>query len=132
MKWIPIDPRAWGGIAIFLMVLHVWFAVITRDNLWLARCGALWVIIGALVIARPIIRRGGYAHWYESTKHIDYGTLGPPNAEEAEAERQTELDARCVQLTGPSIALLGTLLWAYGDLGADAISRVAVRFGASN
>jgi len=132
MNWIPIDPRAWGGIAIVLMALHVWLATITCDNLWIARCGALWVAIGALVIARPIIRRGGYVRWYDSTKDIDYGTLGPPTAQEAEAERQTELDARCVQLIGPLTALLGTLLWAYGDLAGDSISRLVIWLGSSD
>jgi hypothetical protein len=86
-----------------------------------ARCGALWVIFAAAMIARPIIRVG-YRNWYLSTKTIDGGSF-KPTAEEIEEGRQSDIDALCVQILGPCLAILGTLLWAYGDLLATIVIK---------
>jgi hypothetical protein len=114
-----------------MMLLHATLAVGTANDIWLAQCGALWVIMGAAVIARPMIRRGGYRLWYESTKLIDHGTLSPTPSE-IHAEQENELDARCVQIIGPGLAILGTLLWAYGDAAAACLSRAAATLGLPN
>lgn len=86
-----------------------------------ARCGALWIIFAAAMIARPIIRVG-YRNWYQSTKTIDGGSF-KPTAEEIEEGRQSDIDALCVQILGPCLAILGTLLWAYGDLLATIVIK---------
>jgi hypothetical protein len=64
----------------------------------------------------------GYRAWYQSTKIIDCGRF-PRTSEEIEEESQSAMDARCVQCFGPVLALLGTLLWAYGDLIAKAVTK---------
>jgi hypothetical protein len=64
----------------------------------------------------------GYAAWYRSSKIIDSGDF-VPTAEEIEEDRQSAVDARCVQVFGPALAVLGTILWAYGDLAANAIIK---------
>jgi H+/gluconate symporter-like permease len=80
----------------------------------IGRCGATWIIFGSAIVARPIIRVG-YRAWLRASRTIDGGTF-PPSPEEIEAIRQDNLDARSVQLFGPILAVLGTLLWGYGDL----------------
>jgi hypothetical protein len=64
----------------------------------------------------------GYGAWYRSSKIIDGGHF-VPTAEEIEEDRQSAIDARCVQVFGPVLAVLGTILWAYGDLAANAVIK---------
>jgi hypothetical protein len=79
------------------------------------------VVCGIAIVARPIIRMG-YRAWYQSTKIIDCGHL-VPTPEEIEENRQSAIDAMCVQRLGPAITFLGTILRAYGDVAANAIIR---------
>jgi hypothetical protein len=64
----------------------------------------------------------GYADWYQSTTVTDGGSF-KPTPEELEEARKSATDARCVQLFGPVLAILGTVLWAYGDLAANAVMK---------
>lgn len=96
------------------LVLHAWWAWRTHDGTEVARCGALWVMFAGAVLARPIIRMG-YKNWYEASRTINGGSF-VPTPEEIEEDRQNAIDARCLQIYGPILALLGTVLWAYGDL----------------
>jgi hypothetical protein len=86
-----------------------------------AHCGATWVVFALAIIALPIIRMG-YGACYQSSKIIDSGhfQLTPKELEE---NRQSAIDARCVELFGPVLAVLGTILWAYGDLAANAVEK---------
>lgn len=111
----------WVTIAAVSLRLHAWWAWYTRDGLQAARCGAIWVVCGIAIVGRPIIRMG-YGAWYRSTKIIDGGHV-KPTREEIEERRQDEIDAMCVQKLGPAVIALGTVLWAYGDLSANAIIR---------
>jgi uncharacterized membrane protein YccC len=64
----------------------------------------------------------GYRGWYQSTKSIDAGTM-ESTPEQMEENRQSAVDAECVQRFGPVLAVLGTILWAYGDLAANTVMR---------
>jgi hypothetical protein len=64
----------------------------------------------------------GYMGWYQYTKTIDAGSF-VPTPEQIDENRQSAVDAKCVQLFGPVLAVLGTILWAYGDLAANAVMR---------
>ena len=114
-------PSLWLAAAAASLMLHAWWVWSTRDGTQVARCGALWVIFAGAIIARPIIRVG-YKNWYQSTKTIDGGSF-KPTAEEIEEGRQSDIDARCVQIFGPWLAIFGTLLWAYGDLLANIVIK---------
>jgi hypothetical protein len=92
-----------------------------HDGTQVARCGATWVVFAGAIIARPIIRMG-YPLWYQSTRTIDGGSF-PPTPVEIEESRQLEIDGKCVQVFGPVLAVLGTILWAYGDLAVTALTR---------
>jgi hypothetical protein len=107
---------AWAAASASLL-LHAWWAWRTHDGTQAGRCGATWVVIAGAIIARPIIRMG-YGAWRESSKIIDGGHF-VQTPEEIEENRQSDIDAACVQLHGPILAVFGTLLWAYGDLVAN-------------
>jgi hypothetical protein len=85
-----------------------------HDSARAARCGATWVLFAGAIIARPIIRKG-YKKWHESTMTMDSGEFSP-TPEQTEENEQNNIDAKCVQVYGPMLAALGTILWAYGDL----------------
>jgi len=56
----------------------------------------------------------GLVDWLKSLSTINGGHIDP-TAEEIEADRQTELDGSAARL-GVVIAVVGTIIWAYGDL----------------
>jgi hypothetical protein len=119
-------PLFWGAAATASLVLHAWWAWSTHDGTPAARCGATWVVFAGAIIARPIIRMG-YRAWYQSSKTIDGGNF-VPTPDEIEEGRQSAIDARCFQLFGPVLAVLGTILWAYGDLAANAVIKSLCSF----
>jgi hypothetical protein len=121
MRKLLSRPLLWGTAATVSLVLHAWWVWSTHDGGQAARCGATWVVFAGAIIARPIIRMG-YGAWYQSSKIIDSGHF-KPTPEEHEENRQSAIDARCVQLFGPVLAVLGTILWAYGDLAANAVIK---------
>jgi hypothetical protein len=114
-------PLLWVAAAAVSLVLHAWWVWNTHDGGQVARCGATWVIFAGAIIARPIIRMG-YGAWYQTSKIIDSGHF-VSTPEELEENRQSAIDASCIQLFGPVLAVLGTILWAYGDLAANAIIK---------
>lgn len=111
----------WGTAAVVSLAVHLLWAWNTHDGTPAARCGATWAMFAGAIIARPIIRMG-YRKWYESTRTIDVGSF-ETMPEQDEEIRQNAIDAKCVQVLGPLLAVLGTLLWAYGDLAANAILK---------
>jgi hypothetical protein len=121
MKRLFSEPLFWGTAAAVSLFLHVWWAWTTGDGTQASRCGATWVVFAGAIIARPIIRMG-YGGWFQSTRFLDQGTF-ETTPEQAEENRQSALDAKCVQLFRPVLAVLGTILWAYGDLAANGIIR---------
>jgi hypothetical protein len=106
-------PALWIAAAVVSLPPHLLWAWRTHDGTQAARCGALWVVFAGALIARPIIR-AGYKEWYESTKIINGGHF-PPTAEDIEEDKQGAIDAKCVQVFAPALAVGGTILWAYGD-----------------
>ncbi|CAN7659635.1 hypothetical protein [Pseudomonas sp. LjRoot263] len=80
---------------------------------WFGRSGAILTIAGLLLTFRPLVRMG-LVDWLQSQSVIDYGHL-VATAEEIEADRQAKIDGSASKL-GVSMAIVGTLIWAYGDL----------------
>ena len=86
---------------------------VTAEWHWFGRSGAILTMAGVLLSVRPLIRMG-FSEWYRSMSVIDCGHL-EPTPEEIEAERQSNLDATASRI-GVYMAVIGTLVWAYGDL----------------
>lgn len=80
---------------------------------WFGRSGALLTIAGLLLTFRPLVRMG-LAEWLQSQSIIDCGHVVPTEAE-AEADRQAKIDGSASKW-GVTMAIVGTLVWAYGDL----------------
>ena len=80
---------------------------------WFGRSGAILTIAGLLLTFRPLVRMG-LTNWLPSQSTIDGGNL-VPTEEELEADHQTQIDGSASRL-GVSMAVVGTLVWAYGDL----------------
>jgi len=119
VRRLASNPFASFCAAGITLAAHVWWSYAADNADRLPRCGALWAIIGALVIARPVIRLG-YRKWYAQATVIDGGTY-PPSPQEIEDARQQAIDARCIQVYGPALIITGTALWAYGDFLAHLI-----------
>ncbi|WP_423203931.1 hypothetical protein PGC34_18995 [Pseudomonas kribbensis] len=80
---------------------------------WFGRSGAILTIAGLLLTFRPLVRMG-LAGWLQSQSIIDCGHVVPTEAE-AEADRQAKIDGSASKW-GMTMAIVGTLVWAYGDL----------------
>jgi hypothetical protein len=70
-------------------------------------------MVGVILGVRPLVRMG-FKDWLSSQRVIDGGHI-EPTAEEIEERRQLEVDAIASKI-GVYMALVGTVLWAYGDL----------------
>lgn len=77
----------------------------------LAAAGAIVAAIGVLTLGRPIVRLG-YKQWRETSQNVDGGYFSseeePPEFK-AEVDEQNK-DAVAVQIVGPSLVVVGTLL----------------------
>ena len=80
---------------------------------WFGRSGAILTIAGLLLTFRPLVRMG-LANWLQSLSITDYGHVEATPAE-IEADRQAKIDGSASRL-GVGMAIVGTLVWAYGDL----------------
>lgn len=80
---------------------------------WFGRSGAILTIAGVLLTFRPLVRMG-LAEWLRSQSNKDLGLL-TPTEKEIEADRQATIDGSASKL-GITMAIIGTLVWAYGDL----------------
>ncbi|WP_162622345.1 hypothetical protein [Acinetobacter sp. WCHAc060042] len=70
-------------------------------------------MVGVILSVRPLIRMG-LNQWIQSQEVINLGHI-EPTLEEIEGKRQKSLDAKAFHI-GVFMTLIGTLIWAYGDL----------------
>ncbi|ABC90789.1 hypothetical protein RHE_CH02004 [Rhizobium etli CFN 42] len=75
----------------------------------LALAGAVMASLGVFTIARPVIRAGGYKSWLEKNRKIG-GASYQPTPEELEEAGQIEKDALAVNIVGPALAIVGTIM----------------------
>ncbi len=113
IRTLAISRALWIVLAVVTLALHVAWARNTHGAN-LERCGALWAVYGAVLLARPVIRQG-YTAWFASTRVVGGGGFEPTPAE-IEEDRQSAVDATCIQIIGPTLIIAGTVLWGYGDL----------------
>lgn len=101
------------GAAALAVAISFAESFVTSKWHWFGRSGAVLTMAGVLLSVRPLVRMG-FSEWFRSLTVIDCGHL-EPTQEEIEAERQSKLDATASHI-GVYMALVGTLVWAYGDL----------------
>lgn len=112
LKW-AFHPWFFVGVVLLVGLLGGWVRCVTGKPISvsaaLAAYGAFMACCGVVTIGRPMIRVGGYRAWHEQSRIIDGGHI-VPTPEEIEEDRQGRLDAMAVQVTGPALVIVGTML----------------------
>lgn len=101
------------GATVLAVVISFAASYVTGAWHWFGRSGAIVTIAGVILSVRPLIRMG-FSEWFRSLTIIDGGHF-EPTLKEIEAEHQSKLDATAYHI-GVYMALIGTIVWAYGDL----------------
>ena len=101
------------SIAALAVIASVLVSSFTGKWHWFGRSGAIVTMVGVILSVRPLVRMG-FAEWLRSQGVINGGQF-EPTPEEIEEERQITLDAAASRI-GIYMALVGTVVWAYGDL----------------
>ena len=101
-------------VAIIIIFLFIIISCSTGKWHWFGRSGALVTMVGVLLSVRPLIRMG-YKEWKDSLNVISCGSLPPIPLEEQEEIKQESKDIDALHI-GVIISVIGTLIWAYGDL----------------
>jgi hypothetical protein len=100
-----------GAALLFTIGILLGFILGHHQNVGaaVATIGAFAACCGIVTIGRPMIRMGGYQEWLKKTQIIDGGSFNP-TPEELEEERQLLADAKAVQVVGPALAIVGTMV----------------------
>ncbi|WP_131821039.1 hypothetical protein [Ensifer sp. LCM 4579] len=134
-QWRAFNPAIGWLLVTVVLAVHATLAFVLSDPGWISAGGALIIILGALTIARPLIRQG-------DRKVLASARTIPRQVKEVETrvvllnpeeDNQRFQDARAEYQHGPAIAIVGTLMNGYGSLllapfvatqaGASAIGR---------
>jgi hypothetical protein len=98
-----------GGGGIGMQWLRILFEIKAPISTWLAAFGAFMACCGVTTIGRPVIRVGGYRTWYKNSLTIGGGSYQPTREEKAETLQRLK-DAIAVQITGPALVIVGTMI----------------------
>lgn len=99
----------WAALIVLLQIVCGLSGFVPALSSKLAFAGALMACLGVFTIARPVIRAGGYKSWLKKTKNMNFGSL-QPTTEELEEDQQVEKDAFAVNIVGPALAIVGTMM----------------------
>lgn len=117
-QWRAFNPAIGWLLASGVLTVHATLAFVLSDPGWISAGGALIIILGALTIARPLIRQG-------DRKVLASGRTIARQGKEVERrvvllnpveDNQRFQDARAEYQHGPAIAIVGTLINGYGSL----------------
>jgi len=89
------------------------YSYFTCEWHWFGRSGAWVTMIGVILSVRPLIRMG-LSKWIQSLSTFDGGNINP-TPEEIEEDIQVIKDMKSFK-RGVYMSIIGTLIWAYGDL----------------
>ena len=90
--------------AIAVLGGNLYYSIITSEAQWFQRSGSIVVLLGVLIVARRVIRLG------KDHQNEDWNL---PN--ETPEGKRVLLDQRSEYVIGPIIAVIGTVVWGYGD-----------------
>lgn len=97
----------WMALPVTVLLMRVGY---DQQNLsaYAALAGAIMAVLGILTLGRPLLRLG-YHEWLRQSNIIDSGHF-TPTPEEQEAAIEKRRDAQAIQLSGPLLVVIGTLL----------------------
>jgi putative Mn2+ efflux pump MntP len=108
MRTIFSIPPLYSTVACLALGCFVFIVLPNPISSRAALAGAILAVLGVIMIGRPIARLG-YFEWLRQSRSI-YGGSFSPTPEERENDRQNNLDAQAVQIMGPLLIAIGTLL----------------------
>ena len=91
--------------AIIILSGNYYYSTLTSETHWFQRSGSIVVLLGVLIIARRVIRLG------KNYQDEDWNL-----PDESPEGKKVLLDQRSEFIIGPIVAVIGTLVWGYGDL----------------
>ncbi len=91
--------------AIIFSGYSFYYSVASGDPQWFQRSGSIVVLIGVFITARRIVRLG------ENYLNEDWNL-----PDESAEGKKALLDQRSESIYGPIVAVIGTIIWGYGDL----------------
>lgn len=97
-------------LAFIVLSISLFHSMVTNDSHWFQRSGSIIVLLGVLIAARRVIRLG---------KDYQNEDLNLPD--ETPEGKNVLLDQRSEFIIGPIVAVLGTIIWGYGDLIFEAL-----------
>jgi len=92
-------------LAFIVLIGSLFHSMVTNDPQWFQRSGSIIVLLGVLIVARRVIRLGK-----------DYQNEDWNLPDESSEGKKVLLDQRSEFIIGPIIAVVGTIIWGYGDL----------------
>jgi hypothetical protein len=104
-----LDSESFVGFVFLVMVISLGVTLYTYQGHWFARSGSLVTIGGLLRSGRALFRQ---SIWDGAA--VDLGRITKEELEDRERRNRND-DLFAAQL-GLYMALLGTLVWGYGDL----------------
>lgn len=105
MRTILSNTWVLSFLAFLVLLGNYIFSLVTNELHWFQRSGSIVVLLGVLIVARRIVRL---------SKEYQNEDWNLPS-ESAEGKRVL-LDQRSEYIIGPIVAVIGTIVWGYGDL----------------
>ena len=93
------------AFSIIFLIGNIYLSITTDSPHWFQRAGSIIVVLGIIITARRPIRLG------KEYKNEDWNL--PDSTKEG---IKVLMDDRAEFIIGPITALIGTLIWGYGDL----------------
>ena len=87
--------------AILVLGGNLYYSIVTNQAHWFQRSGSIVVLLGVLIVARPVIRLG------KNYQNEDWNL-----PDETDEGIKILLDQRSEYI----VAVIGTIVWGYGDL----------------
>lgn len=107
-------------ITFFIILYGIIHSVIAEDFIWFARSGSVLVAIGIFMISRftlvneePLLFIGD-EKTYENLNSPDF--YNKRDMQIPDYVVKDHENKKSIEIYGPFISLLGTLIWGYGDL----------------
>jgi hypothetical protein len=105
--------------AVFFAVIGVLLSMCLRDFIWFERFGSMITCVGILLLSRPALV--GQDILLDVKMTTGLSSLDPEHYRAVDepippAVIQDRRSRRAVYQIGPSITIIGTIIWGFGDL----------------